>query len=68
MRHVLLLIPLGVLGIAIYVAVRGWGMVPEAEIGWHGIIALVLGIGFSLALAAVLVWLMLYSQRRDLDR
>jgi hypothetical protein len=68
MRYALLLIPIGVLGLAVHAAVRGWGFAPGVEIGWHGIIALVLGIGFSLALAAVLVGLMLYSRRRNFDQ
>lgn len=68
MRYALLLVPIGVLGLAIHAAIRGWGAVPGAEIGWHGIIALMLGVGFSLALAGVLVWLMHYSRRKDFDR
>ena len=68
MRHALLLIPIGVLGLAIYAAIRGWGAVPGTEIGWNGVIALVLGVGFSLALAGVLVWLMQYSQRKNFDQ
>lgn len=68
MRYALLLILIGVLGLAIHAAIRGWGAVPGAEIGWHGIIALVLGVGFSLALAGVLVWLMHYSRRKDFDQ
>ncbi|GGC34877.1 hypothetical protein GCM10011504_11590 [Siccirubricoccus deserti] len=68
MRYAPLLILIGVLGLAVHAAVRGWGAVPGAEIGWHGIIALVLGVGFSLALAGVLVWLMHYSRRKNFDQ
>jgi hypothetical protein len=68
MRYALLLVPISVLGLAIYAAIRGWGSAPGTEIGWHGIIALVLGVGFSLALAGVLVWLMNYSRRKDYDQ
>jgi hypothetical protein len=68
MRYLLLLIPLGLLGLAVRAAWRGWGIAPGAEIGWHGVVALLLGIGFSLALAGVLVGLMLVSRRRGLDQ
>jgi hypothetical protein len=68
MRYALLLVPIGVLGLAAYAAVRGWEAVPGTEIAWNGIIALVLGVGFSLALAGVLVWLMHYSQRKNFDQ
>jgi hypothetical protein len=68
MRYLLLLIPIGVLCLAIYAAIRGWGFAPGVEMHWHGIIALVLGVGISLALALVLVGLMIYSRRRNFDQ
>jgi hypothetical protein len=68
LRYLLLIVPLGLLGLAVHAAWRGWGIAPDSEIGWHGVVALLLGIGFSLALAGLLVWLMQLSRRRGLDQ
>lgn len=42
-------------------------MAVDVEIGSNGIVALVLGVVFTLALAGGLIWLMIYSQRHGYD-
>ncbi|MFC7472981.1 hypothetical protein ACFQS7_01345 [Dankookia sp. GCM10030260] len=56
-----------VLGLAAYAAWTGWHAIAGAEIGFHGVVALLLGIFFTLGITGVLVWLMRFSQRRGFD-
>ena len=57
-----------VLGLAVYAAWTGWHAVAEAEIGFHGVVALLLGIVGTLGIAGLLLWLMRFSQRRGFDQ
>jgi hypothetical protein len=57
-----------VLGLAVYAAWTGWHAVAAAEIGFHGVVALLLGIFGTLGIAALLLWLMRFSQRRGFDQ
>ncbi len=57
-----------VLGLAGYAAWTGWHAVEGAEIGFHGVVALLLGAGFTLGITALLLWLMRLSQRRGFDQ
>jgi TRAP-type C4-dicarboxylate transport system permease small subunit len=56
------------LGAAGYAAWTGWHAVAEAEIGFHGVVALLLGIVGTLGIAGLLLWLMRFSQRRGFDQ
>jgi hypothetical protein len=56
------------LGLAVYAAWTGWAAASEAEIGTHGIVALLLGAVFTLGIAGLLLWLMRLSHRRGFDR
>jgi hypothetical protein len=56
------------LGLAFYAAWTGWHAVAEAEIGFHGVVALLLGAFFTLGITGLLVWLMRFSQRRGFDQ
>ena len=56
------------LGLAGYAAWTGWNAVAEAEIGFHGVVALLLGAFLTLAITGLLVWLMRYSHRRGFDQ
>jgi hypothetical protein len=68
-RIVLLVLPLlALLVFAIYAAVTGWNMAGGTQIGGNAIVAMVLGIVFTLALAGGLVWLLIYSERHGYDR
>lgn len=55
------------LGLACAAAWTAWRAMGDAEIGRHGIVALLLGAVFTLGLAGGLVGLMLYSRRRGYD-
>jgi hypothetical protein len=56
------------LGLAIYVAWVSWGIGGDVQMGGHGIVAMVLGVLFSLVLGGVLIGLLLYSRRHGHDR
>jgi hypothetical protein len=56
------------LGLAFYAAWTGWHAVAEAEIGFHGVVALLLGALFTLGITRLLLWLMRFSQRRGFDQ
>jgi hypothetical protein len=56
------------LGLAFYAAWTGWHAVAEAEIGFHGVVALLLGAFFTLGITGLLLWLMRFSQRRGFDQ
>jgi hypothetical protein len=57
-----------VLGLAGYAAWTGWHALAGTEIGFHGVVALLLGIVFTLGIAGLLLWLMRFSQRRGFDQ
>lgn len=57
-----------VLGLACYAAWIGWHALAETEIGFHGVVALLLGAIFTLGITGLLVWLMRFSQRRGFDQ
>lgn len=57
-----------VLGLACYAAWTGWHALAETEIGFHGVVAFLLGAVFTLGITGVLVWLMRFSQRRGFDQ
>lgn len=61
----LLLLALGLAGYASWAA---WHAAGEVEIGFHGLVAMVLGAVFTLGLTAGLVGLMLHSRRRGYDQ
>jgi prepilin signal peptidase PulO-like enzyme (type II secretory pathway) len=65
LRTILLVLPiLGVFGIAVYYMVFAWQLGGPSHMDTAGWIAMVLGVVFTLSLAAVLVTLLL---RRDPD-
>lgn len=57
-----------VLGLAFYAAWTGWHAVAGTEIGFHGVVALLLGAVLTLGITGLLVWLMRFSQRRGFDQ
>ena len=58
---------LGFLALAIYVSVSVWTSLGEVEISGGGIVALVLGTLFTLALGGGLMFLVFYSSRQGHD-
>lgn len=65
----LLVLPvLVLLGLAAYVAWIGWGVAADAEVGFHGVAAMLLGVFSTLAITALLVGLLLYSRRHGYDQ
>ena len=65
----LLVLPvLAVLGFAVYAAWTAWNSAGDTEMSGHGVVAMVLGVFFTIAVAVVLVGLLLYGQRRDYDQ
>ena len=58
---------LGFLALAVYVSVRVWTGLGEVEISSGGIVALVLGTLFTLALGGGLMFLVFYSSRHGHD-
>ena len=56
------------LGLAVYAAWTGWHAIVGAEIGFHGVVALLLGAFLTLGITGLLVWLMRYSHRRGFDQ
>ena len=61
---------LGLLGLAIYVGIAGWNMGADGtggEMSAAGYIAMALGIVVTLALGAGLMALMYYSSKHDRD-
>jgi hypothetical protein len=65
----LMVLPLLILlGLAVYAALIAWNMAGDTPIGGHGVIAMVLGVIFSIALTGVLVGLLLYSRRHGYDQ
>ena len=61
---------LGLLGLAIYVGIAGWNMGADGtggEMSTAGYIAMALGIVVTLALGAGLMALMYYSSKHDRD-
>jgi hypothetical protein len=57
----------GLLAFAVGIAVYMWQHIGAVDIGTHGIIALVLGVGASLALGIGLMRLVYFSSRRGYD-
>ena len=55
------------LGLACYASWTVWGAAGDVEIGFHGVVAMLLGIVFTLALTGGLVGLMLHIRRRGYD-
>ncbi|MDO9711025.1 hypothetical protein [Paracraurococcus lichenis] len=55
------------LGLAAYASWSAWDAAGEVEIGFHGVVAMLLGAVFTLLLAGGLVALMLFSRRRGYD-
>jgi hypothetical protein len=68
MRSVLLVLALfGLLAAAVAGGAYLWWSMAEVEIGLHGLIALILGTIFSLALGGGLMALVFYSHRHGHD-
>ena len=68
MRRFLLILSLfGMLSVAMAMAAYLWWTMAEVPIGVHGLIALVLGAVFSLALGGGLMALVFYSHRHGHD-
>ncbi|HVO17285.1 MAG TPA: hypothetical protein VMV26_18835 [Alphaproteobacteria bacterium] len=63
----LALVLAGLLAFAIGIAVYMWQRIGAVDIGVHGVIALVLGVGASLALGIGLMRLVYFSSRRGYD-
>jgi hypothetical protein len=65
----LLVLPvLLLLGFAVYAAWTAWSAAGDTEVGGHGVVAMVLGVLFTIALTGVLVGLLLYSRKHGYDR
>jgi len=56
------------LGGAVWFAFYGWALVDGADVSEAGMIALVLGVVFSMALGAGLMTLLFWSHRQGFDR
>lgn len=68
MRTFLLIAALvGMLGIALVVTLLMWFDIDETEISIHGIIAMLLGVVFSLGIGGGLMFLVFYSSRHGHD-
>ncbi|MGH6943070.1 MAG: hypothetical protein ACREH6_02465 [Geminicoccaceae bacterium] len=67
MKALTIIVLLGLLAAALGMAVWVWREIGEAEISWHGIIALVLGGLVTFALGAGLMTLVFISDRRGYD-
>jgi hypothetical protein len=66
MKNILLVLPIVlVLVLAIYYAMAAWNAVPGTAMDVHAYLALTLGVVFSLAIAAVLVFLLLRRRPDD---
>ncbi len=61
------LVLVGLLAATVVVSFWAWQSLGEVELGFHGYVALLLGVGATLILAAGLVALMMYSSRRGYD-
>jgi hypothetical protein len=59
---------LALLGLAIYAVWVSWGIGGDVQMSGHGLVALLLGVLFSLLLGGVLIGLLLYSRRHGHDR
>ena len=59
---------LAMFGLAAYAAWSAWTSFDAVEIGVHGIVAMALGVVFTLGLTGLLLWLMRYSQRKGYDQ
>ena len=55
------------LGLASVVAYSIWQQLSDVDIGFHGLMALSLGVGATIALGAGLMFLVFYSSRRGYD-
>ena len=62
-----ILVLLGLLAATVLVSLWAWQSLGEVEMGFHGYAALLIGVVATLALAAGLVALMMYSSRRGYD-
>lgn len=68
MKTILILLAfLAALAGAFYASYSVWNLTGEAEMGGHGIAALILGIVFTFALGAGLMALVFYSNRKGYD-
>lgn len=69
MRNAVLVVPvlLGLLAAAVAVAYVSWRDLDGVEIGFHGWVALGLGVGLTLALGIGLMSLVFYSSRHGYD-
>ena len=56
------------LALAGYASWTAWKAAGDVEIGFHGVVALLLGAFFTLGITGLLVWLMRFSQRRGFDQ
>ncbi len=61
------LVLVGILAAAVGLSLWAWRELGEVDIGFHGYVALLLGVGATLAVGAGLIALMLYSSRRGYD-
>ncbi len=57
----------GLLAATALVSLWAWQSLGDVEMGFHGYAALLIGVVLTIALAAVLVALMMYSSRRGYD-
>lgn len=68
MKTILILLAfLAALAGAFYASYSVWNLTGEAEMGGHGITALLLGVVFTFALGAGLMALVFYSNRKGYD-
>ena len=68
MKAFLLAVALGsILLLAVILGLRSWISLAEVDLGFHGMVALVLGVALSLALGIGLMGLVFYSNRSGYD-
>lgn len=68
MKNLIIVVSLiGLLGLAIYVALDVWGALEGTEISTHGWIALSAGVLVTFGLGAGLMFLVFYSNRQGYD-
>lgn len=64
---IVVLVLFGLLALASIVAYVSWQQLAEVDIGFHGYMALGLGIGLTILLGVGLMSLVFYSSRRGYD-
>ena len=64
---VIVIVLLGILAASVGVSVWAWQAMGEAEISWHGVVALWLGAALTFMVGAGLMALLFFSRRHGYD-